>query len=320
MTLKQFFQVAGGALVALLLYSSSLPAFVKWPLAIFSFLLGAALAFLPFEERPLEQWIVAFFRTIYSPTVFFWGEAKEKDAYFGAESAGQAAAQPPTASLQPAVVSQEVENMHASSSETKLEQAEQSFMSKIMTMSTQPVISVASDQRSVIGKPQLTVEEEVAAPQQKREVVVPQSAPVQIDRSESAAKQIYVDQNYQSEQVTPTVSSAPVGSTTQVQFSPEASPPSPPTKPNTITGQVMDSQGKIIEGAILEIRDSVGRPVRAIKSNKAGHFWIATALANGAYEIVVDKEGYEFDPVSFEASGAIIPPVAIKAKNTVHST
>ena len=60
MTLKQFFQLAGGFLVALIFYSIPLIGIVKWPFVIISALLGAALAFLPLEERPLERWIFAF--------------------------------------------------------------------------------------------------------------------------------------------------------------------------------------------------------------------------------------------------------------------
>jgi len=97
-----------------------------------------------------------------------------------------------------------------------------------------------------------------------------------------------------------------------VEFSVDAAPPSPPIAVNTVVGQIMDSERKIIEGAILEIRDSSGRPVRALKSNKAGHFIIVTPLANGKYEIITEKDGFNFDKVSFEAKGEMIQPIAIK--------
>jgi len=66
MTLKQFLELAGGALVGLLFYASSLPGIIKWPLIIISVLFGAALAFLPLEDRPLEIWVLAFFVSISS--------------------------------------------------------------------------------------------------------------------------------------------------------------------------------------------------------------------------------------------------------------
>ena len=77
---------------------------------------------------------------------------------------------------------------------------------------------------------------------------------------------------------------------------------------------VTDDQGKIVDNAIIEIKDEYNKPVRAFKTNKLGQFAIATALNNGIYIIEIEKQGIVFDQVSFEASGQIIPPIAIKAK------
>ena len=109
-------------------------------------------------------------------------------------------------------------------------------------------------------------------------------------------------------------------STSTAQFSVDAAPPNPPIMPNTIVGQVMDENKKIIEGAILEIKDISGRPVRALRTNKAGHFIIVTALANGQYELITEKEGFEFEPVSFMAEGKMIPPIAIRARASTQQT
>jgi hypothetical protein len=94
----------------------------------------------------------------------------------------------------------------------------------------------------------------------------------------------------------------------------EAAPPNPPTVANTVVGQIFDKEGKIVNGAILEIRDAAGRPVRALRSNMLGHFIIVTPLQNGAYEIIPEKEGLAFDTLTFEARGEIIPPIAIRAR------
>jgi hypothetical protein len=115
-------------------------------------------------------------------------------------------------------------------------------------------------------------------------------------------------------QVSPTLHAQEGQAGTQAQFSPEAAPPSPATIPNIIVGQVMSADGHIIEGAILEITDFQGRPVRALKSNKAGHFMIVTPLSNGQYKMTIEREGSTFDPVTFDARGAIIPPIAIRSK------
>ena len=76
---------------------------------------------------------------------------------------------------------------------------------------------------------------------------------------------------------------------------------------------------KIIDGAILEILDMNGRPVRALRTNRAGHFLIVTPLEKGRYTIVAEKEGYQFDPVAFEANDEIIQPIAIKSRSVANA-
>ncbi len=85
MTLKQFFQVAVGVIISLIIYSTELYAIIKWPLILSSFLFGIALAFFPFQDRPLEKWIVLFFKSIYSPTQFKWNATATKINYFKQE-------------------------------------------------------------------------------------------------------------------------------------------------------------------------------------------------------------------------------------------
>jgi hypothetical protein len=72
MTLKQFAEVAAGCVVGFIIYSTNLPYLIKWPLIFFAGGFGALLAFVPFEERPLDQWFVAFIQALYRPTQFFW--------------------------------------------------------------------------------------------------------------------------------------------------------------------------------------------------------------------------------------------------------
>jgi len=72
MTLKQFIKLAGGLILAFVFYSTNLIFFIKWPLVIGFSSLGAALAFLPVNEQPLEKWLQAFFNSIYSPTIYVW--------------------------------------------------------------------------------------------------------------------------------------------------------------------------------------------------------------------------------------------------------
>jgi len=72
MTLKQFLQLAGGIILGVLIFASPLPFFFKYPLSILSIFLGVGMAFIPVGGRPMDQWIIAFIKSIYSPTLYIW--------------------------------------------------------------------------------------------------------------------------------------------------------------------------------------------------------------------------------------------------------
>jgi hypothetical protein len=310
MTLKQFFQLAGGALVSLLFYASKLPPLIKWPFVIFFALLGVALAFLPFQERPLEKWIIAFFRSIYSPTLFYWQQAQAPFSFFQAETAPVA----PAPSEKP--ISGYILPISAQGTIfSKLEGAEKTFLSSVSQLFTGSAPQLMpTGQMGVAGIP---------TPPQKGAVPVPENLPTYITKT-GLKPQVVVEEKplaptpqaeMKTSVVTPTVGYQRVAAG-RAQFSIEAAPPNPPTVANTVVGQIFDAEGKIVNGAILEIRDAAGRPVRALKSNMLGHFIIVTPLVDGTYKIIAEKEGLNFDPISFEASGEIIPPIAIRAKGT----
>lgn len=301
MTLKQFFQVAGGILVAIILYSSPLLGIIKWPLAILSVLLGVGLAFLPLEERPLEKWIFAFFRAIYAPTLFSWQKTKTPPKFFQDEVPADPSAQQDAA----------LKNYMASTNQVpaalqNLDKAESGFLSRLMGLFT----------ITPVPKPTTTP----AAAEKPKEMKFPENAPTKITPSAQhlvveEKPSVAVAQNeVTASQVAPTIVGNEMVSTKQAIFSIDAAPPNPPTLPNVVVGQVVDQDRKIVEGAIMEIKDSMGRPIRALRSNRVGHFITVTQLDNGRYEIITEKDGYEFATVSFDANGNLIPPILVQGK------
>lgn len=90
--------------------------------------------------------------------------------------------------------------------------------------------------------------------------------------------------------------------------------PYAPSQPNIIYGVIKDKEGKLITGAILEIKDQHGYVVRALRSNKLGQFRTATPLDNGPYEISIEKDGFNFDIIKIDLNGGIAPPVEISTK------
>jgi len=304
MTLKQFFQLAGGALAGIIFYSAPLLGIIKWPLAILSVITGIGLAFLPLEERPLEKWIFAFFKAIYSPTIFSWQKMTTPPKFFQDETPATSTPQQDAALTNYLATSNQVSGVLRS-----LDKAENGFLSKLAGLFSGAINIVP------------TATPAAAVPQKPKEMKFPENAPVRIT---PAATHLVVEEKpvvlnaaqaqMATNQVAPLIAGNEMVSTKQAVFSVDAAPPNPPTQPNVVVGQVVDQDRKIVEGAIMEIRDSMGRPVRALRSNRAGHFITVTQLDSGHYEIITEKDGYEFAAVSFDAGGALIPPILVQGK------
>jgi hypothetical protein len=307
MTLQQFFQVAGGALVALLIYSSSLPSYVKWPLILVSFLIGVAFAFFPLEDRPLAKWFVLFVKAIYSPTLYVWKKTPPEHSYFQKEPATPPQ---PITQAQPAPKTNGTKHVGPA----KLEIEEKKFLEKVSK-------DLSSSSAQVSPPPSVaTIKKPDIQETKGSQVPIPKAKPADVEHQEKP--------KIEPEKITQEVSQAKgfkptpsigqkVKDTQSAKFSPDASPPLPPTKVNIVVGQVVDPDGKIVESAILEFRDSEGRPARALRSNKLGHFMIVTPLSNGTYQITTEKEGLLFEAISLNVKGEIISPLAIWAKEKI---
>lgn len=83
--------------------------------------------------------------------------------------------------------------------------------------------------------------------------------------------------------------------------------------PNVINGIVRDAKGLLLSGVVMIIKDHLGEPVRALKTNKIGQFVISTPLPNGTYQIELEKENTEFDIVQVELKGEVMKPIEIRS-------
>jgi hypothetical protein len=354
MTLKQFFQVASGIVIALIIYSSPIIGIIKWPLVIIFGLAGVALAFLPIEERPLERWVIAFIRSVYSPTLFFWKKTENPPLYFQegglativqptsiplaavpfstpaipAATVTEPAYPPALEGAPPAPEDKKLEIPDEKKFKVKepelspeepgltifptLEEAEKSFLKKISS-----IFSFTASMPTAY-EPQGSATTVSEVPGEHGIKIKPHEAIRVTARPEHSKKFEGEVESVTIVPVTPTFGAPrPKLAEGLVQFSKDAAPPYPPSLPNVIVGQVIDRDGKIIEGAILEIKDSQGHAVRALRSNKLGHFMTVTPLPNGHYQIEIDKAGFSFEPFSFEAKGELMPPIGIKAKEGI---
>jgi len=73
MTIKQFIYLAVGAFFAwVFFFLLGLPSIIKFPLSVISFALGAMIAFVPIDGRPMDVMIANFIKALISPTQFLY--------------------------------------------------------------------------------------------------------------------------------------------------------------------------------------------------------------------------------------------------------
>lgn len=305
MTLKQFSELAAGLVLALIIYSLPLFGFIKWPLVILFTLIGVALAFLPFEERPLETWIIAFLKAIYSPTQYLWRKGSHPPEILvsplvsrplpAAEATASPADRDKLQKYLQALPHKEPAAAPVREDQALLNQIDQLFETVSLPQTLNPSVRPGPE---IVKSPSLTPHplHPMADMSGPAEIVIPAGPPSPPLPPEKVPRHRQVSKT--------------------ATFSLQIPIPVAPTIPNLVVGMVLDPENKIVENAILEIHEAAtGHPVRAMKTNKIGQFNITTPLKTGTYEIVAEKEGLSFEPVRFEAKGDIILPIDIRAKS-----
>ncbi|MDO8551446.1 MAG: carboxypeptidase regulatory-like domain-containing protein [bacterium] len=332
MTLKQFGMVAGGIIGALIIKAIPMPGLLQWFFMIISGASGAAFAFLPFEERPLQTWLIAFLKACYSPTQYIWQKNARRPTFFDQKSTFKPAPVVAPSHVSPQD-SQKLNNYLDAFRSPKftMDEKEESFTRQIQSLFssvTLPGIGHSPKQYQAynqIIKEVLPAEKkakdekvEVKIEEEKTEQSRPQPAPIitprKFEEPEPVAQRI-------SHYVPPLPGNIFRPKRSQIaeeaRFAPQIPMPSVPTIPNVLVGMVIDPTGKMVEGAIIEIRDSQGNPVRAFRTNKLGQFRIVTPLPNDDYEVEVEKDGLKFDIIKVSLSGDIIKPIEIRAKGAM---
>lgn len=259
MTLEQFGKLAGGCIIALVFYALPLPGLVKWFFIIISASAGTIFAFVPFEGRPLETWIISFIKSIYSPSEYVWRKAPV-DFPFAKTNQDL-----PQQDLPP----QKETTRSLSVKELALLQT----LSENKNLYSQEEIDRAQNLLRLFQQGGLS------SPNQK------QNQPTQIRDQQK-----------------------------EVRFGQDLPFPKPPDQPNILVGMVISKDNKIVEGAIIEIKDDNSDTVRAMRTNKLGQFRTVSPLPDGQYQIGIEKTGLNFDIMKIQLDGEIIPPIEIRER------
>lgn len=345
MTIKQFLELAAGIVVGWIFYSLPLPGIFRWPLVIFSVFAGVAFAFLPLEERPLDRWLLAFIKAVYSPTRYIWRKVPVTPAYFEEFKVSKGPVEEIRLGADRRKLEEYLQTLPAPGPYTAADKKEVGFVQNIMKLyvEVQPkTVAPARPRRAILEEelapkvrvavrklktppldPRAMMRGEIILPKRRpKEVKIPQIEPVEVEPATQTPAPAPETPQVAIQDTQPYGGVAPVGAVkipTAKQVR-EAGPsrelpmPTPPTQPNVIAGMVVDSQGNIIENAIVTIRDSEGNIARAQKTNKIGQFFIVTPLPDGEYTVEVEREGLAFDIIKIRLVGKPVPPIEIRAK------
>lgn len=319
MTLKQFIYLASGcgfAYLTFMIFGASYP-FVAWPLLITSAILGAAFAFLPIGSRPLDYWVKAFLKAVYSPTKRVWKKNNtsfKENPLFNSRLTMFLTGTTPNAiapvSVQPTTIIQHPQKDSLPSQEELKKtvdlarQAQQLQMRIVQAERTLAQIRTQAQQTTPIP---VDYSQQMMKSLDDLQNLVNQASEIKqkiqtVQAPESVTEKV-VPQPITREKIKVIV---PVKTqTAQVALT---------TFPNIISGIVNDKQNNYLEAVVAVIYDKEGLPVRALKTNKLGQFAGSTPLPNGVYTLELEKDNYTFDVLQIELVGEVLPPLMITAK------
>jgi hypothetical protein len=325
MTLRQFLYLAAGLLIAYIGFVFLAPSapFLAWPIISVSALLGVAFAFLPVADRPLDYWLKAYLKAVYSPTKRVWMKNnhsfqteplfKTRFATYLSQGISIPQIQPIQAPTPTPAIAQPQQPAKpqaaaplptpAELSETvKLARQAQSLQQQIVQ--TEKHLSQIKNESATGGNPQAYTER-LNALLNNLQRLIKETTDIQSQLNKGAVKPI-----------------------PQTPIKVEVVPPTPKVRvqlvltslPNVINGIVLDSVGNYLSDVVVVVRDKGGLPVRALKTNKLGQFTGATPLPNGTYTLEVEKDTFVFDVLKIELEGKVMPALTIAAKKVAGSS
>jgi hypothetical protein len=294
LTVKQFLFAGVGVAVAYAAYISDLNFILKWVLILTSATLGLGTAFLPIQDRTLDQWILNFVRAILSPTQRVWRKEPLPPEYLREDYSQFLTSQ--VLSLTPLQSRQKLAAylQAAEGGKSQLDLAEEAFVQRlnfeIPVVPGGDVKEVRIEPKPPTITPPSVVAGviEVEAPE-KRKGVLPQ-----------IIEETKKEQNIELQERLKT-----------------AAPPKPSLEkgvPNIVKGIVKDSRNRFLEGAVVIVKDEGGDPVRALKTNQLGQFAVSTPLENGTYTVEISARGRQFDIIKITADGSVLPPLEFRER------
>lgn len=334
MTLKQFGYLTAGLSIAYLSFMFIFPYSKVFaiPIITISSLTGAAFAFLPIQDRPLDHWLSAFIKAVFSSTKASWQPAGFKGSINLTDPIFKnrlqlyilQAAQIPTITPPPQINQPQQPAQTAILLQPKPTPLPQDLPSDEQLKTT---VELAKQAQLIQVK---IIEAERHINQLKNAVAsVKIDQPIytnQLQETSRLLQNLINKAQMLQAQITPVKTPQPEQIIVKVR-KPVIKIVEPPRQtktqllltslPNVINGVITDAADNYLEGVVVVIHNQDGLPVRASKTNKLGQFTGATPLPSGIYTITLEKENLEFDVLQIELKGEVLAQLPIQAKKKV---
>ena len=317
-TIKQFLYLLAGGALALIVYLLPGGIVIKLPFMLTFFGIGASLAFLPIEGRPMDAMLVNFIKALPSENQYIYKKR-------GVNFAHYAFLQPP----QPAAKTKEgTEAKNDSDTKRSLllsqlrthydrpDEKEAVFLKNIKGyFDTEKVnnIRVTDLTPKADELPQKMAEEKLETPMQEEVSVPAATAQVATEPEPAISDGAETPQENEAiKQITP-VDTNSNARTVIPESQIRAGFPTLPDVPNVILGIVKDPRGRVLPNILVEVIDQNNVPVRAFKTNALGQFASATPLPAGTYKVFFEdaQKVHEFEATEITLTNQIFNPLEI---------
>lgn len=313
-TVKQFLYLLGFGILTTIAFVLDINFFLRIPLMLFFASIGAALAFLPIEGRPMDVMIANFAKKIPAENRFIYRKR-------GANLASYAAFAPlkqtatmtqtaqalknPSQDKRAALISRlRNSSFRPDASEVAaLNNIHAYFDDSTGVVPINPVMPVA---QLVQNKDKYEAIEAIEKKQPKPKIAE------QIEPAPAPKKDILRTGEERAYDV-PDITSPPPPMPEKPNPTLSAGFPTLPDIPNVVLGIVRDPRGKTLPNILVEFVDASGLPVRAFKTNALGQFAAATQLSNGVYKVYFEdaQKQHEFAAIDINLNGEIFQPLEI---------
>lgn len=322
-TVKQFLYVLGAGALCGVFFIMPISFLIKWPAIIFIASMGAGLAFLPIEGRPMDVMLINFLKALPAENRYVFHKKGAEELihdYFTPQQVHKA--QAPQAATKKddrkQLLLNQLVRKNAPYKVDPEERDQLNTISGIFNEAQTPVTGMTSlDSASsntparpsaVVRPPSINSLEPVKADSYAPPVQEPEPTPAPVE-SEEPAESIPAQVEAPPAPSEPSIPATPVAPENQIA----TGFPQIPDTPNVVLGIVKDARGKVLPNIIVEVIDKSGNPVRAFKTNALGQFASATPLPAGDYQILLEdtRRIHEFSPIDIEMNNEIFQPLEI---------